>query len=94
MVQKNSHIGRLSFIGDRVLGENVEVGAGSMTVNRKLDWSTIKVKHQSKFRDTGILKLGAFIGDDVAIGAGNSIEPGTIVPPGKVLPANYSVSSK
>jgi acetyltransferase-like isoleucine patch superfamily enzyme len=64
-----------------------------MTVNRKLDWSTIKIKHQKKARDTGILKLGAFIGDDVVIGAGNSIEPGTIVPPGKVLPAHYSVSS-
>ena len=74
VVQQNSHIGRLSFIGDSVLGENVDIGAGTMTVNRKLDWSTIKVIHQKKARDTGILKLGAFIGDDVAIGAGNSIE--------------------
>lgn len=94
VVQKNSHIGRLSFIGDSVLGENVDIGAGSMTVNRQLDWSTIKVKHQKKVKDTGILKLGAFIGDDVVIGAGNTIEPGTIVPPGKVLPAHYSVSNK
>ena len=39
VVQKNSHIGRLSFIGDSVLGENVDVGAGSMTVNRKLDYA-------------------------------------------------------
>ncbi len=94
VVQKNSHIGRLSFIGDSVLGENVDIGAGTMTVNRKLDWSTIKVKHQKKAKDTGCLKLGAFIGDDVIIGAGNSIEPGTVVPPGKVLPAHFSVTSK
>jgi len=94
VVQQNTHIGRLSFIGDSVLGENVDISAGTMTVNRKLDWSTIKVMHQKKARDTGILKLGAFIGDDVAIGAGNSIEPGTIIPPGKVVPAHYSISSK
>ncbi|MCH6581187.1 MAG: GlmU protein, partial [Nitrospinae bacterium] len=94
VVQKNSHIGRLSFIGDSVLGENVDIGAGTMTVNRQLDWSTIKVKHQRKTIDTGILKLGSFIGDDVVIGAGNSIEPGTVVPPGKVLPAHFSVTNK
>lgn len=94
VVQKNSHIGRLSFIGDSVLGENVDIGAGTMTVNRQLDWSTIKVKHQRKTIDTGILKLGSFIGDDVVIGAGNSIEPGTVIPPGKVLPAHFTVTNK
>ncbi len=94
VVQKNSHIGRLSFIGDSVLGENVDIGAGTMTVNRQLDWSTIKVKYRTKTKDTGIIKLGSFIGDDVVIGAGNSIEPGTVIPPGKVLPAHYSVTSK
>jgi len=30
----------------------------------------------------------------VVIGAGNSIEPGTVVPPGKVVPAHYSVTSQ
>ncbi len=94
VVQKNSHIGRLSFIGDSVLGENVDIGAGAMTVNRKLDWSTIKVRNNRKNFDTGRIKLGAFIGDGAMIGAGNSIEPGTIVPAGKVLPAHYSVTSK
>lgn len=94
VVHRSSHIGRLSFIGDSVLGENVDIGAGTMTVNRKLDWTTIKVKHQKKSKDTGILKLGSFIGDNVTIGAGNSIEPGTIVPPGKTLPANYSITTQ
>lgn len=94
VVQKKSHIGRLSFIGDSVLGENVDIGAGTMTVNRKLDWSTIKVNNHKKAHDTGRQKLGAFIGDGVVIGAGNSIEPGTVVPPGKVLPAHFSVTSK
>jgi len=94
VVLDNSHIGRLSFIGDSVLGEKVDVGAGVMTVNRNIDWEPIKVKYGKKFMDTGFYKLGAFVGDHVVIGAGNSIQPGTVIPPGKILPACYSVKNR
>ena len=39
----NTQIGRLSFIGDSVLGENVDMGAGCMTVNRNIDLSLIHI---------------------------------------------------
>jgi bifunctional UDP-N-acetylglucosamine pyrophosphorylase/glucosamine-1-phosphate N-acetyltransferase len=94
VVLDNSHIGRLSFIGDSVLGEKVDVGAGVMTVNRTIDWETIKVKYGKKSLDTGRTKLGAFVGDNVVIGAGNTIEPGTVISPGKILPARYSAKNK
>ena len=94
VVLDNSHIGRLSFIGDSVLGEKVDVGAGVMTVNRAIDWKTIKVKSGKKTIDTGIPKLGAFVGDNVVIGAGNTIQPGTVISSGKILPACYSVKNK
>jgi UDP-N-acetylglucosamine diphosphorylase/glucosamine-1-phosphate N-acetyltransferase len=94
VVLDNTHIGRLSFIGDSVLGENVDVGAGVMTVNRAIDWKPVKVKSGKKSIDTGSSKLGAFVGDDVVIGAGNTIQPGTVIPPGKILPACYSVKNK
>jgi len=94
VVLDNSHIGRLSFIGDSVLGESVDVGAGVMTVNRTIDWKTIKVKNGNKSIDTGSPKLGAFVGDNVVIGAGNTIQPGTVISSGKVLPACYSVKNK
>lgn len=91
VVQNNTRIGRLSFIGDSVLGENVDIGAGSMTVNRSLDCKPIIVKQGRKHFKTGREKLGAFIGDNVIIGAGNTIEPGMVVPSGKKYPARYSV---
>ncbi len=94
VVLDNSHIGRLSFIGDSVLGEQVDVGAGVMTVNRAIDWEPIKVKSGKKSIETGRTKLGAFVGDNVVIGAGNTIQPGTVIPSGKILPASYSVKSK
>ncbi len=94
VVLDNSHIGRLSFIGDSVLGESVDVGAGVMTVNRAIDWKSIKVKNGKKSIDTGRPKLGAFVGDNVVIGAGNTIQPGTVISSGKILPACYSVKNK
>ncbi|MFQ5451406.1 MAG: bifunctional sugar-1-phosphate nucleotidylyltransferase/acetyltransferase [Nitrospinaceae bacterium] len=94
VVLDHTDIGRLSFIGDSVLGEKVDVGAGSMTVNRSIDWKPVTVKNGKKTVNTGSSKLGAFIGDNVVIGAGNTIQPGTVVEPGRILPAQYSVTNK
>ncbi len=93
IVLDNSKIGRLSFIGDSVLGENVDFGAGSMTVNRTVDWKPIVIKTGGKKLRTGMVKVGAFIGDGVVIGAGNTISPGTVILPGKILPACYSIEN-
>ena len=92
VVLDNSGIGRLSFVGDSVIGENVDIGAGCMTVNRNIDWEKVQVKNGKTCLPSGLEKLGAFVGDDVTIGAGNTIQPGTIVLPGKTLPACYSIT--
>ena len=94
IVLGHSKIGRLSFIGDSVLGENVDFGAGSMTVNRTVDWEPVTIRNGKKSFNSGMIKVGAFIGDNVVIGAGNTISPGTVVPPGKIIPARYSVQGK
>ncbi len=94
VVMDNSQIGRLSFVGDSVLGENVDMGAGCMTVNRTVDWKPILVKNGNKPLNTGKTKLGSFLGDGVVVGAGNTLPPGTVVAPGKILPACYSVKLK
>ncbi|MDP6711103.1 MAG: sugar phosphate nucleotidyltransferase [Nitrospinaceae bacterium] len=94
VVLDNSGIGRLSFVGDSVIGENVDLGAGCMTVNRTVDWQKVQVKNGKTSFPSGLVKLGAFVGDGVTIGAGNTIQPGTVVSPGKILPARYSVTNK
>ncbi len=94
VVLDNSGIGRLSFVGDSVIGENVDIGAGCMTVNRNTNWEKIKVRNGKANLATNMKKLGAFIGDGVVIGASNTIQPGTVVPPGKNLPACYSVRNE
>ena len=81
----NSRVGRLSFIGDSVVGEKTEFGSGTMTLNQAEDES-VKVLMPSGLEDTGLEKLGSLIGDGCKIGASNTFAPGSI------LPAESSVS--
>ena len=78
-----SELGRLSFIGDSVIGEQVVLGTGVCTVNFRHDQRpiTFKVTGEGE-QDTGMAKLGAMIGDNVIIGARQILEPGTHIPTG------------
>ena len=72
-----STLGRLSFIGDSVIGERVDLGTGVTTVNIHHDRHAIEMDTPDGRILTGMAKLGAFIGDDVVIGARHVLSPGT-----------------
>jgi bifunctional UDP-N-acetylglucosamine pyrophosphorylase/glucosamine-1-phosphate N-acetyltransferase len=72
-----SILGRLSYIGDTVIGERVHLGTGVTTVNSFDDNRIVTIETEEGSLSTGFTKLGAFIGDDVAIGARNVLAPGT-----------------
>ncbi len=88
-----TEIGRLSFIGDSILGEGVNIGSGTVMVNINLDHSNIQVKFPGKSIDSGLKKLGSLVGDKAWIGAGHTLSPGTKIAPGSVIPHNITVSS-
>lgn len=90
----NVKVGRLSFVGDSVIGENVEVGSGIMTVNNLMTGETVNVKINDELVDSGLVKLGAFVGDNARIGASNTLAPGTIIPAGEFVPHHVSFSPK
>ena len=94
VVMDSCQIGRLSFIGDSVLGENVDIGSGCMTINRTVDWKPISMQNRKGQASTNMSKLGAFLGDGVVVGAGNMIQPGTVVNSGKIVPACYTLTHK
>lgn len=81
----NSRVGRLSFIGDSVVGEKTEFGSGTMTLNQAQEKS-VRVLMPSGIEDTGSDKLGALIGDSCKIGASNTFAPGTILPAESTVP--------
>jgi len=77
-----STLGRLSFIGDSVIGEGVQLGSGVTTVNHLLDGSSVSMGTPEGVVSTGKKKVGAFIGDGVVIGARHVLAPGTRIKAG------------
>jgi UDP-N-acetylglucosamine diphosphorylase/glucosamine-1-phosphate N-acetyltransferase len=90
----NVQVGRLSFVGDSVVGEDVEIGSGIMTVNNLMTGETVKVNISDEPVDSGLIKLGAFIGDQAKVGASNTLGPGTIIPAGQFVPHHVSLSGR
>jgi bifunctional UDP-N-acetylglucosamine pyrophosphorylase/glucosamine-1-phosphate N-acetyltransferase len=88
---ENVTVGRLSFIGDSVIGAGVELGAGCMTINHSVDFKNIKVRINRKNVDSGLSKIGAFIGDGALIGASNILAAGAVVDAGTTIDHNVSV---
>jgi len=90
----NSKIGRLSFVGDSVIGDNVDIGSGTMTINENMDHTPVAVSVRGEPVNSGLVKLGGFIGDDVKVGAGNTLAAGTVLPPGTSVPHHATVSGR
>ena len=87
---EKANVGRLSFIGDSVLGYNIYFGSGTMTINHIDNRKSVKARINGKKVDSRCEKLGTFAGDNVTIGTSNSLLAGTIIPSGKVIPHNHS----
>lgn len=76
IICSNTHIAHLSYVGDSVIGENVNFGAGTKIANLRHDNANIKSMVKGRLTDTGRRKLGAIIGDNVHTGINTSIYPG------------------
>ena len=82
IVLNRSSIGHLSYVGDSVLGQGVNFGAGTTTSNLRHDGSNHRSTVAGKLIDTGRRKFGAIIGDGVHTGINTSIYPGRKMWPG------------
>lgn len=72
-------IGGNSYIGDSVIGEGAQIRPGTVTMNMSPTGKPVKVKVGGKLTDSGMRKLGAFIGDGSRIGANVTFYPGVKV---------------
>ena len=68
-----------NYVGDSILGYKSHMGAGSITSNVKSDKNLIVVKNGEQKIETGLKKMGAMLGDNVEIGCGSVLNPGTII---------------
>ena len=70
-----------NYVGDSVLGYRGHMGAGSITSNVKSDKKLVVVKGDGEELETGLKKFGAMLGDEVEVGCGSVLNPGTVVGP-------------
>ena len=68
-----------NYVGDSVLGYKAHMGAGSITSNVKSDKKLVVVKSPEGQIETGIKKFGAMLGDEVEVGCGTVLNPGSVV---------------
>ena len=75
----NVQVPHYNYVGDSILGYKAHMGAGSITSNVKSDKQLVVIKNGDEKIETGIKKVGAFIGDNVEVGCGSILNPGTVV---------------
>ena len=68
-----------NYVGDSILGYKSHMGAGSITSNVKSDKKLVVVKGKEVRMETGLKKFGAMIGDEVEVGCGSVLNPGTVI---------------
>lgn len=79
-----------NYIGDSILGYKAHMGAGSITSNVKSDKKLVIIKDGEKNIETGLKKVGAMLGDNVEVGCGSVLNPGSIIGKGTNI---YPLSS-
>jgi len=69
----------LNYVGDSILGADVNLGAGTILSNFRHDGEFIKIPFNSKRFETKRRKLGAILGDGVLTGCNCVLHPGVVV---------------
>jgi acetyltransferase-like isoleucine patch superfamily enzyme len=85
--------GHFAYLGDSILGNNVNLGAGTKCANLRFLSGNVTVKTPSGIVDTGLRKLGAILGDSSQTGCNAVTSPGTIMGPECILMPNTTAPS-
>ncbi len=83
IIMDRTRICHLSYVGDSVVGENVNLGAGFISANVRHDGKTVLSQVKGKLIDTKLEKLGTIIADDVKTGVNTVVYPGRKIWPGQ-----------
>jgi UDP-N-acetylglucosamine diphosphorylase / glucose-1-phosphate thymidylyltransferase / UDP-N-acetylgalactosamine diphosphorylase / glucosamine-1-phosphate N-acetyltransferase / galactosamine-1-phosphate N-acetyltransferase len=86
-VFSNSSLAHFNFVGDSILGSQVNMEAGSIIANHynELEEKEISVLIKGQVIKTGSTKFGGLIGDNVKIGANAVLSPGTLLDPNAIV---------
>ncbi len=84
--------GHFAYIGDSILGKDVNLGAGTKLANLKMIPGNIMITVNRKFQNTGRRKLGAILGDRTETGCNSVTSPGTLMGPRSIVYSGLTVA--
>jgi len=79
IILSDAAIAHFNYVGDSIIGNHVNVSAGAVCANFRLDKKQIVVKMSDQRIETGLKKLGAIVGDGSNVGVNAVLNPGTIL---------------
>lgn len=79
VMMPGTRIGHLAFVGDSVLGYDVDIGAGVILSNYRFDGAIVKVMLRGQLVSTHTDKFGAVVGDKAKIGCNAVVLPGRTI---------------
>ncbi len=85
--------GHFAYLGDSILGNNVNLGAGTKMANLRFTGGEVPIKTPDKVIYSGLRKLGAILGDDVQTGCNSVTNPGTLIGRKSMLMPNTTSDS-
>lgn len=93
IIGHGSSVGHLSYVGDSVIGNKVNFGAGTVTSNLRHDGTNHRSLVRDQLIDTGRRKFGAIVGDGTHTGILTAIYPGRKLGPNATTRPNDTVQS-
>ena len=80
-----------NYVGDSILGSNVNLGAGVKLSNLRNDGAQIGIWLDGARRETGLRKFGAILGDNAQLGCNAVTNPGTVLGKSCMVHPNVTV---
>lgn len=74
-----AQVAHLAYVGDSILGNRVNLGAGVKCANLRLDRREVTISADGVKINTGLKKFGCVLGDGCQIGCNSVLNPGTIL---------------
>lgn len=68
-----------NYVGDSILGNFVNIGAGVICANFRLDHGEVVTEVEGEFYKTGTSKFGAVLGDGTQLGCNSVTNPGVLL---------------
>lgn len=75
-------IAHLSYVGDSVLRDDINIGGGCICSNFRHDAGEIRMPWDGRLQQTGCCKLGCYIGSHARIGCKCVVLPGRVIAEG------------